>query len=164
MAPGAAGGGAGAGSPTGGATGGAGAGGASGGAGPGGPTGGSSGSGGKGCSSDGACRVLADYCTGCDCRALATGEGLAPCAGPGVRCLADPCMNKKAACQKGRCVVVDALPSVRPARPAYDPCAGKKCGDMCHLCPPDAADCMETAQVKQCSATGKCGAEAPACP
>jgi hypothetical protein len=124
---------------------------------------GSGGAPGKACTSDDMCRAMADYCTGCDCRGYGPGEQVAPCSGPGVRCLADPCRNKKAACQKGRCVVVDAAASGRPAKPAYDPCAGKKCGDMCHMCPPDDADCMETAQVKQCSAAGKCGAEDPGC-
>jgi hypothetical protein len=124
---------------------------------------GAGGTAGKGCTSDDMCRAMADYCTGCDCRGYGPGEQVAPCPGPGVRCLADPCRNKKAACQKGRCVVVDALPSVRPGK-AYDPCAGKKCGDMCHNCPPDDADCMETAQVKQCNAAGKCGSEDPGCP
>jgi hypothetical protein len=132
--------------------------------GAGGAASGTGGAPGKACTSDDMCRAMADYCTGCDCRAYGPGEQVAPCSGPGVRCLADPCRNKKAACQKGRCTVVDALPSVRPPKTTYDPCAGKKCGDMCHMCPPDAADCMETAQVKQCSAAGKCGGEDPGCP
>jgi hypothetical protein len=130
-------------------------------------SGGSSGSGGSAahaCASDAACRLQADYCTGCDCRVYATGEVPAVCPGPGVRCLADPCRNKKAACQKGHCVVLDALPSVRPGKPPHDPCAGKTCGDLCHICPPDDATCVETAQVKQCDSAGKCGIEAPICP
>ena len=133
-------------------------------------SGGVSGSGGSGspapkpCSTDAACKVQSDTCTGCDCRATLAGESLPVCPGPGGRCFADPCMNKKAACQKGRCVVVDALPSVRHGRPAYDPCTGKKCGDLCHICPPDDPTCLETAQVKQCNAAGKCAIEAPICP
>jgi hypothetical protein len=58
------------------------------------------------CARDADCRVEADYCTGCDCRALATGEQLPVCPGPGVRCLVDPCAQKKAQCLSGQCVVV----------------------------------------------------------
>jgi hypothetical protein len=57
------------------------------------------------CMTDADCRLEADYCTGCDCRALATGQMLAPCPGPGVRCLRDPCSDAKAACVNGSCVV-----------------------------------------------------------
>ncbi len=46
---------------------------------------------------------------------------------------------------------------------AYDPCAGKACGDGCSVCPPDDADCVETAVVKMCDADGKCAATAPTC-
>lgn len=57
------------------------------------------------CATDTDCQVVADYCTGCDCRALASGESLPVCDGPGVRCFADPCMNHVAACVGGQCVV-----------------------------------------------------------
>jgi hypothetical protein len=57
------------------------------------------------CMTDADCRLEADYCTGCNCVALATGQSLKPCSGPGVRCLADPCMNKHVACQSGQCTV-----------------------------------------------------------
>ena len=39
---------------------------------------------------------------------------------------------------------------------AFDPCAGKSCGDECKLCPPGDPDCFETAVPKQCSASGEC--------
>ena len=45
----------------------------------------------------------------------------------------------------------------------YDPCAGKSCGEQCSVCPPDDADCVETAVVKQCNAAGECSAEAATC-
>ncbi|MEM9692953.1 MAG: hypothetical protein AAGA56_10435 [Myxococcota bacterium] len=45
----------------------------------------------------------------------------------------------------------------------YDPCAGKKCGDACQVCPPDDSDCVETAVMKTCDADGACGATVPAC-
>lgn len=47
---------------------------------------------------------------------------------------------------------------------AYDPCAGKACGEMCKLCAPDDKDCVETAVVKQCNASGQCTQEAANCP
>ena len=46
---------------------------------------------------------------------------------------------------------------------AYDPCAGKSCGDACTLCAPDDSDCAETMSVKQCSADGACTDQAVSC-
>jgi hypothetical protein len=40
--------------------------------------------------------------------------------------------------------------------PAYDPCAGKACGESCTACPPGSTDCMETAVVKACDPSGRC--------
>jgi hypothetical protein len=40
--------------------------------------------------------------------------------------------------------------------PAYDPCAGKACGEPCTVCPPGSTDCMETAVVKACDPSGRC--------
>ena len=61
------------------------------------------------CRIDADCRTFSDYCTGCDCRALIVGEKDPVCSGPGVRCLADPCMAQKATCQGNRCTLT-ALP------------------------------------------------------
>ena len=55
------------------------------------------------CSLDADCRVSSDYCTGCNCRALGPKQELPACAGPGVRCLVDPCMAKVAVCKSGHC-------------------------------------------------------------
>jgi hypothetical protein len=55
---------------------------------------------------DADCHLDADYCTGCVCAALATGQSVPACPGPGVRCLRDPCSGAKAACVNGGCVVV----------------------------------------------------------
>lgn len=41
-------------------------------------------------------------------------------------------------------------------RPAYDPCAGKACGEACTVCAPDDRDCAETAVVKACDPFGRC--------
>jgi hypothetical protein len=57
------------------------------------------------CARDADCRLEADYCTGCDCRALATNQKLPACPGPGVACLIDPCDSKKAQCVNGACAV-----------------------------------------------------------
>ena len=57
------------------------------------------------CRQDGDCRLFSDYCTGCDCRALLKSDRDPVCTGPGVRCFADPCRDKTAACQKGACIV-----------------------------------------------------------
>lgn len=55
------------------------------------------------CASDADCRLENDYCTGCDCRALASSESLATCSGPGVRCLREPCGGLKAKCVANVC-------------------------------------------------------------
>jgi hypothetical protein len=57
------------------------------------------------CASDADCRLVDDYCTGCDCRSLSTTDADPVCDGPGVRCFAEPCLNHTAACVGGQCVV-----------------------------------------------------------
>jgi hypothetical protein len=44
----------------------------------------------------------------------------------------------------------------RPDPKPYNPCAGKRTGEQCFLCPPGAADCFETTVVKTCNARGEC--------
>jgi hypothetical protein len=56
------------------------------------------------CQSHAECRLEADYCTGCDCVALGTGENVRACSGAGVNCLVDPCRSKSALCVRGQCV------------------------------------------------------------
>ncbi|HEX3694907.1 MAG TPA: hypothetical protein VH374_05900 [Polyangia bacterium] len=56
------------------------------------------------CKVDDDCRLFDDYCTGCDCRALAKTTKDPVCSGPGVRCLVEPCASKKAACVNNVCV------------------------------------------------------------
>lgn len=55
------------------------------------------------CMRDDDCQLASDYCTGCDCRALAKGETLPKCPGPGVQCLVDPCERLTAVCVNGKC-------------------------------------------------------------
>ncbi len=38
----------------------------------------------------------------------------------------------------------------------YDPCAGKACGDPCHVCAPDDGSCFETQELKACDPAGLC--------
>jgi hypothetical protein len=66
------------------------------------------------CTTAADCRLFSDYCTGCDCRALARGDKDPTCDGPGVRCVADPCMTKVAACVAGKCVANDKAPDKAP--------------------------------------------------
>ncbi len=61
------------------------------------------------CKTDADCRTFSDYCTGCDCRALANSASAPVCDGPGVRCFADPCMQKVAVCENSACVVRDEV-------------------------------------------------------
>jgi hypothetical protein len=56
------------------------------------------------CNTDADCKLEADYCTGCDCRALNVKQSLPACPGPGVACLLDPCFDKTARCVNGGCV------------------------------------------------------------
>ena len=73
----------------------------------------SAGSGGRGgatggggtCETAADCRLVDDYCTGCDCRALSKAERDPICSGPGVSCLIAPCQDRSVACRSRRCVV-----------------------------------------------------------
>jgi hypothetical protein len=62
-----------------------------------------------------------------------------------------------AACSSSKKAPV-APPAVEP--PVYNACEGKKAGDACTVCAPDAKDCVETAEVKACDAEGKCSSSA----
>lgn len=42
-------------------------------------------------------------------------------------------------------------------------CVNKACGESCKLCPPGAANCFETAVLKQCNELGRCTANAAQC-
>lgn len=50
------------------------------------------------------CRVVADYCAGCDCLALHQQESLAACQREPVTCLVNPCEQEVARCVHGKCV------------------------------------------------------------
>lgn len=59
------------------------------------------------CSSDAHCTLAADYCAECDCVALSVeGDDLPACGNEGaIQCFSNPCLNKKAVCESGQCVV-----------------------------------------------------------
>ncbi len=43
----------------------------------------------------------------------------------------------------------------------YQPCAGKSCGDDCHVCPPYESGCGETGELKACNSVGRCVSRTP---
>ena len=61
------------------------------------------------CTTDADCHLAADYCGGCDCRALGSKVGLPACQAAPVACFAYPCMQKTAVCvPNGQCSVAAA--------------------------------------------------------
>jgi hypothetical protein len=57
------------------------------------------------CVVDSDCRIFADYCGGCNCRALPKDfVVIQGCQGHFVACFRDPCGGNKAACERGTCV------------------------------------------------------------
>ncbi|HEX2569305.1 MAG TPA: protease complex subunit PrcB family protein [Polyangia bacterium] len=101
------------------------------------------------CQSDADCRMESDYCTGCDCRAMAQGEAMPACAGPGVRCIANPCQGRQVACRAGQCQM---MPPARCQSDAdchmeRDYCAGCDCramaeGETLPACTGPATQCL----------------------
>lgn len=109
------------------------------------------------CRNDSDCRAFSDTCTGCDCRALSSCQKDPVCSGPGVQCFVDPCFNKEAFCDGGRC-------SLRDARTA---CAEGSCGPPLGLPNFICADGTTVAGPSgRClsNAAGTCGWEVISCP
>ncbi len=116
--------------------------------------------GGAACKVDADCRLVDDYCTGCDCRALSKTDPDPVCAGPGVRCLAQPCMGKTAQCQAGKCAVRD-----KPAagQTWYATCGDPVCGawrpkDGVPLCTTQKAGDACANAGERCDPKGDCNA------
>ena len=105
------------------------------------------------CRSDADCRAFAFMCTGCDCLALGPNDREPICDGPGVQCLVDPCLNKKAACDSGRCVIV----------------TGSSCGAgtvprrVCIACGPAGGCEQETDCARVCKQDSDCGVNQTRC-
>jgi hypothetical protein len=57
------------------------------------------------CRTDVDCRTFSFTCTGCDCLALSLGDPDPKCPAPAVQCFADPCLNRAAVCEAGRCTI-----------------------------------------------------------
>ncbi len=55
------------------------------------------------CTVDADCKLVDDYCGGCNCLPLASWAAPPSCTTP-VNCFAEPCMNKKVACVSNHCV------------------------------------------------------------
>jgi hypothetical protein len=105
------------------------------------------------CRGDADCRAFAFMCTGCDCLALGPNDREPICDGPGVQCLVDPCLNKKAACDSGRCVIV----------------TGSSCGAgtvprrVCIACGPAGGCEQETDCARVCKQDSDCGVNQTRC-
>jgi hypothetical protein len=130
---------------------------------------GDAGIGGGPCATDSDCRLYDDYCTGCDCRSLAKSDPEPKCAGPGVRCLVQPCGTKVAACVAGRCALKDkTTAALKWWKTCGDPvCRGYTGGSGAPRCATEkAGDACATADQKcdpmdSCNALLVCGATDP---
>jgi hypothetical protein len=91
------------------------------------------------CKTDTDCRTFADLCAGCDCRALTTSAPDPVCGGPGVQCLVDPCLNKTAVCQAGRCAISVGETCGKATCGAGTVCCNASCG----ICTPPGAGCTK---------------------
>lgn len=63
------------------------------------------------CTSDKECRLFSNYCEGCACVALSSGEVDPVCKGDLVACFVDPCRGAEARCVRGQCVLGGAAAS-----------------------------------------------------
>jgi hypothetical protein len=105
------------------------------------------------CRADADCRAFAFMCTGCDCLALGPNDREPVCGGPGVQCFADPCLNKKAVCDGGRCVIATA--SSCPA--------GTVAQRVCLACGPAGGCSQETDCARPCMQDSECGVSQARC-
>jgi hypothetical protein len=109
------------------------------------------------CRSDSDCRTFADYCAGCDCRALSICEKGPACSGAAVQCFADACLDNEAFCDAGRCAL----------RAPSAPCPPEKCGPQLgmpnSLCP-DATTVAGPSGRCLTNVEGTCGWEIVQCP
>jgi hypothetical protein len=109
----------------------------------------------KACDPSGQCVAAStSACTAFDaCTGKACGDACSyalPCAYAEPPCMV-PELGGHCSAQ-GECVPEDVAVTCGLA----DPCAGKACGEACRLCPPDASDCVETMELKECDSSGQC--------
>lgn len=105
------------------------------------------------CRSDADCRAFAFMCTGCDCLALGPNDREPVCGGPGVQCFADPCLNKKAVCDAGRCRIASA--------PACG--SGFVSRPVCLQCGIAGGCAREATCARTCRQSSDCAAEQTGC-
>lgn len=66
-------------------------------------------------------------------------------------------------CRSGSCQILTGPTPTPTATSDYNPCAGKACGDSCQICPPNDPNCVETQELKQCTAQGECRSAPASC-
>jgi hypothetical protein len=91
------------------------------------------------CSADSDCPLIRIACKQCP-------DGSASC--PSSRCQGGVCQIIFPTC--------GGAPTPPPPPTPWDPCAKKKCGDTCSLCPPFPSNCAETKDIKTCNRDLKC--------
>jgi hypothetical protein len=105
------------------------------------------------CRADADCRAFAFMCTGCDCLALGANDREPVCPGPGVQCLVDPCLNQRASCDSGRCVIT----------PASSCGPGTVARRVCIACGPAGGCATETDCARVCTQDADCGVNQTRC-
>jgi hypothetical protein len=103
-----------------------------------------------------------DPCAGKSC-----GEICDPCAPHDPSCTiisADRRCDRHGACASSPAVCGDAGSNdAAGGAGAYDPCAGKACGEACKLCPPDDPLCVESEEIKTCGKDAVCSSSSKTC-
>jgi hypothetical protein len=118
----------------------------------------------KACNAKGKCSASAPTCGGAPpayqpCAGKACGASCTVCPPGDPNCFETAVLKECSA--TGACNATPAVCS--PPPPPYNPCAGKACGASCTICPPGDPTCLETAVLKECSATGACSATPAVC-
>lgn len=105
------------------------------------------------CRVDADCRAFSFMCTGCDCLALGPNDREPVCQGPGVQCLVDPCFNKTAHCDAGRCAIAPASACGTGTVPRR----------VCIACGPAGGCATETDCARVCTQDSDCGVNQTRC-
>jgi hypothetical protein len=103
---------------------------------------------------NGQCVFSGESCQGQQC----TGDSDCPTMGAPCQI----CPDGSTACPWTGCVDGECM-SAFPGCPGWNPCEGKSCGEQCTQCAPNDPNCVETAVIKVCDASGICGGGAPDC-
>ncbi len=95
------------------------------------------------CTTDADCRLFDNYCGGCACNALASSEPDPKCDGTLVKCFAEPCGGKAAACVNGTCQVADAAPAGEACGSSVCPSGQVCCNASCGICTAPGDSCIQ---------------------